>query len=599
MNKYVKHPKVTIIILVKDVLNYVKRCLTSVNKYTNNYELIIVDNDSKQETKDYLKALDLFDFTLITNKKNKGFAYGCNQGAKIATTDYLCFLNSDTMVSENWMGKMMKALTIYSDVGIVGPSTCFSAGAQHNQTLSKMRFSVTQEAMNKVAFSLNEKYEFVNVVGFCWVIRKKVFTKIGYFDFKRYGIACHEDIDFAWRARKVGFRTCWAKASYVHHFGRRTTIGMGLNPTKLRVNNKPIFTARKNDPNLYIENGTTVPNVKKIKGMIPILMISFNRLEYTKQAVDAIIENTSRPYKLFIYDNASKPSVIKYLKTLKNPNIEVHFHKTNSGLMPPMAAFFKKYKNYRYVAKVDNDTIVSKDWLSKMKEVMDIYPFFNLQADHYLMLRFKIRTNDDFYKHLFSLDFKKKKLYLSKNGGGTGVLIRRQVAEQPLMSVAGLGGWIRYQIGIGEQWKSAFYTGVWVDRLDQIATNKYKTPSDYPAYDKIIQGLRPSGAHNKSIPPQHLRKMKWRIQQWWELDEIYFKGAHEGIVIKESELKDYFVMLALKTFVGGNKKVRKDDEFIAIGGYARKVIDYEIALCLNKIKNFDPEKEKRLIFTKV
>ena len=600
LKKYIKHPKVSIIILIKDALKYVDQCLRSVNKYTNNYELILVDNDSKKPTKDYLKKLDWFDYTLITNKENKGFAYGCNQGISVATTDYLCFLNSDTVVAENWMGKMMKALAIYSDVGIVGPSTCFSAGAQHNQALAKMRFTATQETMNRVAFSIKESYEFVGVVGFCWIIRKKVFDKIGYFDHKRYGIATHEDIDFTWRARKAGFRTCWAKASYVHHYGRRTTIEMGLNPTNLRVHNASILRARKMDPELYVENGTTVENVKKIKGKIPILMISWNRLEYTKKAVESIIKNTTRPYELFIFDNASKVSVKNYLKTLEsNANIKIHYSKTNTGLIPPTIAFFEKYQDYRYVAKIDNDTIVSKDWLKKLKEVMDIYPFFVLQADHYLMLRFRIKTNDEFYRHLYSLDFKDNKLYLSSNGGGTGILIRRQVADEPIESIVGLSGWIRYQIKMSEQWKSAFYTGVWVDRLDQVATNKYKTPSDYPAYDKIIQGFRPRGTNHKSISTNHLRQIKGNVKRWWELDEIYFKGITNGIPIKASELKDYFAMQALKTFVGGNKMVRQENEFVAIGEYAQKLAQFEIAICLNKIKDFDPKKEKRPIFMEV
>ncbi len=597
LKKYVKHPKVSVIILIKDALKYVDICLKSVNKYTNNYELILIDNDSKKPTKDYLKKLDWFDYKLITNKTNKGFAYGCNQGVKVATTDYFCFLNSDTMVSENWLGKMMKALALYSDVGIVGPSTCFSAGAQHNQALAKIRFTASQGEINWVAFSIKERYEFVNVVGFCWVIRKKVFDKIGYFDHKRYGIACHEDIDFTWRARKEGFRSCWAKASYVHHYGRRTTLEMGLNPTNLRVHNASILRARKNDPELYIENGTTVPKVKKIKGKIPILMISHNRLDYTKQAVAAILENTRWPYELFIYDNASEPDVLDYLKTL-DKSIKIHYSKINTRLIPPMIAFFEKYKDYRYVAKVDNDTIVPVKWLSKLKEVLDIYPFFVLQADHYLMLRFRIVTNDEFYKHLYSLNFKDKKLYLSSNGGGTGILIRRQVADEPFAVVGGLGGWIRYQIKMAA-WKSAFYTGVWVDRLDQIATNKYKTPSDYPAYDKVIQSLRPGGANNKSISVNHLKQARENIKRWWELDEIYFKGVTDGIPIKDSELGEYFLMQALSTFVGGNKKVRRNEEFVAIGKYAKAVVGYKLAVCINKIKDFDAKKETRPIFTKV
>ena len=230
---------------------------------------------------------------------------------------------------------------------------------------------------------------------------------------------------------------------------------------------------------------------------------------------------------------------------------------------------------------------------------MDIYPFFICQADHYLMLKFRIKTNDEFYRHLYSLDFKGNKLYLSKNGGGTGILIRRQVADRPIESVGGLGGWLRYQYKMSENWASAFYTGVWIDRLDQTATNKYKTPPDYPAYNGIIKKLRPRGTNYEAIPIKHLENVRKTVKRWWEMDEIYFKGATSGIVIKEPDLQSYFAIQALKTFVGGNRMVRRNNEFVAIGRYAQQLIGYKIAICLNKISNFDPKKEKRPIFKEV
>ena len=87
----IEHEKVSIIILVKDALDYVKKCIESLIKYTNDYELIIVDNDSGYETKKYLKNIDCLDYTLIENKKNMGVSYGWNQGIKVAKYNYVCF----------------------------------------------------------------------------------------------------------------------------------------------------------------------------------------------------------------------------------------------------------------------------------------------------------------------------------------------------------------------------------------------------------------------------------------------------------------------------------------------------------------------------
>ncbi|MCL5073191.1 MAG: glycosyltransferase, partial [Actinobacteria bacterium] len=108
-NGYLKHPKVSIIILVKDALKWVRNCIESLNTYTNNFELILVDNGSDKKTKEFLKSLDWLDYTLITNAENMGFSYGNNQAIKIAKYDYICFLNSDTLLSPNWLGKLMRS----------------------------------------------------------------------------------------------------------------------------------------------------------------------------------------------------------------------------------------------------------------------------------------------------------------------------------------------------------------------------------------------------------------------------------------------------------------------------------------------------------
>jgi len=93
---------VSIIIVNYGSTEFIKACLESVKKHTSkiNYELIIVDNDSKSD-----KIVDLLkDFkktALIRNDTNKGFSTANNQGAEIANGKYLLFLNNDTVFFEN------------------------------------------------------------------------------------------------------------------------------------------------------------------------------------------------------------------------------------------------------------------------------------------------------------------------------------------------------------------------------------------------------------------------------------------------------------------------------------------------------------------
>lgn len=513
---YKWHPKVSIIILIKDALHYTKQCLRSLIKHTQNYELILVDNGSRQDTKDFLSKLDWTDYKLITNKENKGFSYGNNQGIKAATCDYICFLNSDTLLSPNWLGKMMLGFKHDSRVGAVGPSTSHCAGAQADQIIKHHRNYVTQDEVNKISETLGVRFIEADIIGFCFIFKREVLNKIGVFDHKRYGIACHEDLDLVWRTHQAGYKTIWCRASYVHHFGHKSTRDSGLDPKSMRIHNRPIFVDRvKNDNNLYVENDAVIDEIKEVQGTIPILMITWNRLDYTKKAIKAIIENTDHPYKLLVWDNGSTDGTVDYLKELKNKNIQVRFSKTNTGLVPPQNYFFDNFKGYKYVAKVDNDTIVPKGWLSKLKEVMDSFPLFAVEADHFLMLSYNIKTNDEYYRHLFSTDFKNSKLYFSEIVGGTGTLIRSSYIDEPLPEIPGtLSGWIQYQSVKNRI--SAFYSGVWIERLDQEGTNKYKSESDYPEYDTLINKLRPrSKISSRCIGRDTFKSNYNKIKEWF------------------------------------------------------------------------------------
>jgi len=511
---YIAHEPVSIVIPVFNALDYVKKCLESLVRYTSNYELIVIDNGSNKKTKDYLaQRKEHLGFTLQTNKKNMGFSYACNQGIKLSSCDYICFLNSDTMVSINWLGKLMKGFSM-PDAGIVGPSSCFCGGNQMLKHLITKRHSMNQEDINRTIppSGIVE----TEIYGFCYTVSRKVINDIGVFDVDRYPIGGAEEKDFSWRAHKAGYRSYWVKDSYVHHFGNKTFIEMGVKPIEPRKKNDKNFKDRQSDSNIYIKN-----KVKISKEAIPILMIVLDRYEYTKKAVKSVLENTNYPFKLFIFNNGSEPKVKRYLDRIDDSRVEIFHSRQNLGLVPAMNMFFDRYKDYKYVAKVDNDTIVYPDWLGKLKDVMDAFPLFTVQADHYLAMPFRIDENDDFYKHCFGVEFGGDMVYFYRNSGGTGQLIRRELIDSPVQSVSnnkgkgGLSGWCNMQVQKYKKYPSAFYKGVWIDRQDQVFTNKYKEVSDYPQYDEMIKKMRPWGLGYVKMNVEELERLKEELEDWY------------------------------------------------------------------------------------
>lgn len=214
----------SIIILTHNVLPMTQQCLESIRRYTDNYELIIVDNGSTDGTVEYLQAQS--DVKLIRNERNLGFAKGCNQGLEIASGDAVLFLNNDTIVTPHWLSRMRKVLNSDERIGIVGPVSNFVGGQQRIRvnytTIPEMEaFAETIARRNA-----NVRIEVRWLSGFCMLVRRKVFQDIGPFD-ERFGLGSYEDDDLCLRALSHGYRLFIAADSFVHHAGHKTMYALG------------------------------------------------------------------------------------------------------------------------------------------------------------------------------------------------------------------------------------------------------------------------------------------------------------------------------------------------------------------------------------
>ncbi len=107
------YKKVSVIIPVYNVEQYLERCLDSViNQTYKNLEIICVNDcspdDSIKILKDYSKKDDRI--IIINKEKNEGLSAARNSGLKIADGDYIYFLDSDDWIDSNYIEKMVEAI---------------------------------------------------------------------------------------------------------------------------------------------------------------------------------------------------------------------------------------------------------------------------------------------------------------------------------------------------------------------------------------------------------------------------------------------------------------------------------------------------------
>ena len=108
-------PLVSVIILNYNAGNLLSECIESVLKTDyEKFEIIIVDNDSKDDSIDRCKE-KFRDVQIIENKKNLGYCEGNNVGIRNAKGEFIAILNPDTVVDSNWLKELIKGYKIFGD----------------------------------------------------------------------------------------------------------------------------------------------------------------------------------------------------------------------------------------------------------------------------------------------------------------------------------------------------------------------------------------------------------------------------------------------------------------------------------------------------
>lgn len=242
--------KTSIVVLTFNKLDYTKQCIESIRKYTNkdSYELIVVDNNSSDGTKEWLSSQK--DIIFINNDKNLGFPKGCNQGIEVAKGDSILLLNNDTVVTTNWLENLNACLYSSEKIGAVGPVTNSSAYYQAIDTNYNSMEKMQDFAKEFNKLDKNKYEERLKLIGFCMLIKREVIEKIGLLD-EMFTPGNYEDDDYSVRIRRAGYKLVLCNDTFIHHYG-----GISFGVTKEfkellirneeKFENKWGFTSQKN-----------------------------------------------------------------------------------------------------------------------------------------------------------------------------------------------------------------------------------------------------------------------------------------------------------------------------------------------------------------
>lgn len=107
--------KISIIIPVYNGEKYIEKCLNSIKNQTfKDYEVLIINDGSKDNTKNLIeKYLNDKRFKLF-NRTNHGIGASRNFGVNESSGEYICFIDSDDYVDKEYLEKLYNKISKYN-----------------------------------------------------------------------------------------------------------------------------------------------------------------------------------------------------------------------------------------------------------------------------------------------------------------------------------------------------------------------------------------------------------------------------------------------------------------------------------------------------
>jgi GT2 family glycosyltransferase len=211
--------KVSVVIVTFNGVQWIEKVIKSVFSNTINVEIIIIDNNSADETVSVIKQYK--EINLIESKTNLGFGKANNIGIKKAYesgADYVFLLNQDAWGSSDTIENLVQAHQREPEYGILSPMHLNGMGTGLDYNFSnyiipsKCKNLYSDIFLNSIQKKIYET-EFVNAAA--WLISRKCIEIVGGFNpsFFHYG----EDDNYVHRVKFHQFKVGIYPTSIIYH----------------------------------------------------------------------------------------------------------------------------------------------------------------------------------------------------------------------------------------------------------------------------------------------------------------------------------------------------------------------------------------------
>ena len=270
-------------------------CINSIKEQTKStsYEIIVVDNASKDDSVAVVSSL-FPEVKIIVNPENYGFSKANNIGINQSSGRYVCLVNSDIIVLDNAIDKLVAHADTNNAIGLIAPLTV----DENNEIRENCRkfpnlWNLFCEAVYLYKFfpksyylhgraiprnHIRKIYRAENLSGCFLMARKEAVDKVGLLDERFYFYG--EDIDWCKRFVKNKYDVVYYSRTTSIHLGGGSTASA---PVKYQVEMEKANLKYWRKHHIFTS-------------VILYILLNFfqNSLSFTLLTLSSILSNTQR-----------------------------------------------------------------------------------------------------------------------------------------------------------------------------------------------------------------------------------------------------------------------------------------------------------------
>ncbi len=230
--------RIAVVIVSYQVRDLLRACLRTVGEQQGvEVETWVVDNASGDGSADMV-AREFPEVALIRNPENVGFARANNQALALAKGDVLLLLNPDTELPPGALAELARVFERHPRAGAVGLALRNADGSPQRSCHAfpgVVNMALEALGLHRLALRLGVGTAFQApmprggegevdwAAGACFALSREAYARVGGLDEESFMYG--EEMDWSWRARRLGYVTVASNRVVVLHHGEESGKG--------------------------------------------------------------------------------------------------------------------------------------------------------------------------------------------------------------------------------------------------------------------------------------------------------------------------------------------------------------------------------------